>query len=571
MKLLIVDDIDTNLRLLRAQLESEGASVVEARNGVEALELLAGEPVDGIISDILMPQMDGYRLCLEVRRDPRYQQLPFILYTSTYNSPADRSLATSAGADAYVQKPAPVDVLLSAIRDAAERGPNPATAAAEEMHSPILRQYSETLIRKLEDKSEELARAYEGMVQIEARLSGLVQTAMDAIIAIDDSHVIVLFNEAASRMFRCAAEDAIGRPLNSFIPPRYRDAHSAHLRHFAGQAAAVGHMGQRGVWALRADGSEFPVEASFSRLTTSQGRLYTAFLRDISERHQAEQALASSEAGLRRAQDLAHLAHVISGPDGTFLSWSPGMPALLGVAADAAPRNTREWLELLHPDDRQRYREAIIDRARSRAHAEIEFRIRRRGDWVDMRQVMEPLPDERDGASDGARWFNTLQDVTDQKRSERRLSRLNRVHSVLSAIKSVIVRGASREDLFRESCRIAVDAGKFRKAWIWAVDGGPRLLAADSQTPGFAATLEHALGADAAAGHDPLGDTFRGGAALVIDELRSSVRIGPGRRCPSPAATRYLCWARNCRVSSPMTKCSCCASWPARSPSPWNT
>jgi diguanylate cyclase (GGDEF)-like protein/PAS domain S-box-containing protein len=530
MKLLIVDDTNTNLRLLRAQMESEGVTVVEAGNGVEALAMLADQQVDGIISDILMPQMDGYRLCLEVRRDPRYQHLPFVLYTSTYNSPADRSLAASAGADAYVEKPAPAEVLLSAIRRATERGVNPSTATAEEMHAPILRQYSETLIRKLEDKSEELARAYEGMVQIEARLSGLVQTAMDAIIAIDDSHTIILFNEAASRMFRCSSEDAIGRPLNSFIPARFRDAHTAHLRAFAAQPAARGHLGQRGVWALRADGSEFPVEASFSCMTTSQGRLFTAFLRDISERHQAEQALASSEAGLRRAQDLAHLAHVISAPDGTFLSWSPGMPALLGVAPEAAPRNTREWLDLLHPDDRRHYRETIIDRARSRAHAEIEFRIIRRGEWVDMRQVMEPLPDERDGAADGARWFNTLQDVTDQKQSERRLSRLNRVHSVLSAIKSVIVRGASREDLFRESCRIAVEAGKFQKAWIWAVDGAGSLLAAESPVPGFAAALQAALRADTAHGHDPLGATFRSGTALVIDDLRSSERIGPGLR-----------------------------------------
>lgn len=530
MKLLIVDDIETNLRLLRAQLESEGDTVVEARNGVDALAVLDAESVDGIISDILMPQMDGYGLCLEVRRDPRHRHLPFVLYTSTYNSPSDRSLATSAGADAYVQKPAPVEVLRSAIRRAAERGASTPTAAAEAMQSPVMRQYSETLIRKLEDKSEELARAYEGMVQIEARLSGLVQTAMDAIIAIDDQHVIVLFNAAACRMFRCSAESAIGQPLNTFIPERHRQAHTAHLRAFADRAEATGRMGQRGVWALRADGSEFPVEASFSRLITSQGRLYTAFLRDISERHQAEQALASSEAGLRRAQELAHLAHVISAPDGTFLSWSPGMPALLGVAPEAAPRNTREWLELLHPDDREHYRETIIDRARSGTHAQIDFRIRRRGEWVDMQQIMEPLPDDRGGGSRSARWFNTLQDVTDQKRTERRLSRLNRVHSVLSAIKSVIVRGVSREELYRESCRIAVEAGKFQKAWIWAVDEQPRLLAADSRIPGFAATLDAALRADAADGHDLFGEAFRGEAPLVIDDVRSSTRIGPRLR-----------------------------------------
>ena len=99
-RLLIVDDNPTNLRLLRAQLEAEGLDVVEAANGVEALDVLAQTTVQGVISDILMPRMDGYRLCLAVRRDPRFGALPFVLYTSTYNSPADRDLASSAGADA---------------------------------------------------------------------------------------------------------------------------------------------------------------------------------------------------------------------------------------------------------------------------------------------------------------------------------------------------------------------------------------------------------------------------------------------------------------------------------------
>src|SRR5688500_14575911 len=106
MNILIVDDNPTNLKLLRAQLEAEGHAVAQAHDGVEALELLDRHGIDGIISDILMPRMDGYRLCYEVRKHFRYGSVPFIFYTSTYNSPGDESLALSFGGDRYIRKPA---------------------------------------------------------------------------------------------------------------------------------------------------------------------------------------------------------------------------------------------------------------------------------------------------------------------------------------------------------------------------------------------------------------------------------------------------------------------------------
>ena len=89
MNLLIVDDHLINLKLLRAQLESEGHTVFEAHDGVDALDLLERQRVDGVISDILMPRMDGYRFCYEIRNHARLRDLPIILYTSTYTSPSD--------------------------------------------------------------------------------------------------------------------------------------------------------------------------------------------------------------------------------------------------------------------------------------------------------------------------------------------------------------------------------------------------------------------------------------------------------------------------------------------------
>ena len=92
MKILIVDDAPANLKLLRALLEAENFAVVEAADGQQALASLERDGVDAIISDILMPRMDGYRLCQEVRKDPRWKALPFIFYTATYTSPSDEKL-----------------------------------------------------------------------------------------------------------------------------------------------------------------------------------------------------------------------------------------------------------------------------------------------------------------------------------------------------------------------------------------------------------------------------------------------------------------------------------------------
>jgi CheY-like chemotaxis protein len=106
MNVLIVDDVATNRKLLRAVLEAEQMTVFEDVDGVDALAVLEHENIDAVISDILMPRMDGYRFCYEVRSNKRLRHLPFIIYTSTYTSPSDEKLSLELGADTFIKKPA---------------------------------------------------------------------------------------------------------------------------------------------------------------------------------------------------------------------------------------------------------------------------------------------------------------------------------------------------------------------------------------------------------------------------------------------------------------------------------
>src|SRR5262245_33330096 len=118
MNVLILDDAVANRKLLRVQLEAEGITVLEANDGVEGLAELKGEKVDGAISDLLMPNMDGYRFCYEVRKSEEFRDLPIIIYTSTYTSASDEKLSLELGADKYLRKPASAAQLLDALRDA---------------------------------------------------------------------------------------------------------------------------------------------------------------------------------------------------------------------------------------------------------------------------------------------------------------------------------------------------------------------------------------------------------------------------------------------------------------------
>jgi putative nucleotidyltransferase with HDIG domain len=154
-KLLIVDDNPQNLYLLEVLLKTHGYEVAQAFDGNEALELARKTPPEMIISDILMPGMDGFSLCRACKEDERLKNIPFIFYTATYTDPKDEAFALSLGAERFIVKPMePNDFIATMeeiIHDYEVRG-KAAPPSLLESEDQYYKEYNETLIRKLEDK-----------------------------------------------------------------------------------------------------------------------------------------------------------------------------------------------------------------------------------------------------------------------------------------------------------------------------------------------------------------------------------------------------------------------------------
>jgi PAS domain S-box-containing protein len=154
------------------------------------------------------------------------------------------------------------------------------------------------------------------------RLAGIISSAMDAIISVDENQRITVFNRAAEEIFRCPASRAIGRPLDDFIPARFRGAHREHISRFGNTGVTTRTMYRPGtLYGLRADGEEFPIEASISQVEIDEKKLFTVILRDITERKRAEEQRKQAEAALVNSEKLAAMgrlaatiAHEINNP-----------------------------------------------------------------------------------------------------------------------------------------------------------------------------------------------------------------------------------------------------------------
>ncbi|MGA6826168.1 PAS domain S-box protein [Nitrospira sp. NS4] len=170
-----------------------------------------------------------------------------------------------------------------------------------------------------------------------AQLEAIIGAAMDAIISVDETQRVIVFNAAAESVFLCPAADAIGQPLERFIPQRFHEAHRNHIQTFAKTKVSTRSAGRlESLVGLRTNGEEFPFEGSVSQVTVGNSRLFTVILRDITERKAAEEALRSSGAFTRTVLNSLSAHVCVLDKDGVILTTNDAWKEFAHINSDRA-------------------------------------------------------------------------------------------------------------------------------------------------------------------------------------------------------------------------------------------
>jgi len=255
------------------------------------------------------------------------------------------------------------------------------------------------------------------------RLESIIESAMDAIITVDEEQRVVLFNRAAEQMFGCPTREAIGQPLHRFLPSRYRDAHRHHVQTFGQSGVTTRMMGKLGaVMGLRSNGEEFPIEAAISHIAVENRKYYTVILRDITEREQADHLVRQSEERYRRLIAVSPYAILVSRGDRIVFANDQAIKLFGAVKADEILG--KSLVELFHPDHHDAVRERIHELIEGSPQVPMleEKIVTLGGGTVDVECSAARFADE-----EGPAILVMLRDVSDQRRLLEQLRRTERI------------------------------------------------------------------------------------------------------------------------------------------------
>ncbi len=337
MIILNVDDRPDNRYLFDTILRAAGHDVYSAADGVEALALLQNMQCDLIVSDVVMPGMDGFQFCREVKANPATRDIPFVFFTAVYTEAKDEQFALSLGAAGFLVKPLEPDQLVEKLLQAAHAPAAPAAAPLVDDSAGFLEAYNRRVVQKLEAKLAEIEELNTRLQSSEARLRAVVEGTSDAVFIKDRTGHYVTINAAGARFLARSVDGVLGR-----TDAELYDESTARAR-----AVAEQRLLQFGLVEAYEEELRLPGETPSRHFHTVRaplrdeaGLIVGSFgiSRDITARLQAEAQIRK----LSRAVEQSPISVVITDVDGRIEYVNPLFTTLTGyTAAEAIGQNPR--------------------------------------------------------------------------------------------------------------------------------------------------------------------------------------------------------------------------------------
>jgi len=470
-RILIVDDKEENLYYLRALLEGNGCVIESARHGAEALVKARQTPPGLVVSDLLMPVMDGYTLLRHWKADARLTDIPFIVYTATYTEEEDERLAMNLGADAFILKPCePEDFIARVLEVQANAG-----AAKQALpHQPIgdenslLKYYSETLIRKLESKSLQLEEANRAMqlelaerkhIEEELNLKNLIlqiqqETSLDAIMLVGENGEVLNFNRKFVELWGFPSQIR-GTHVYALVLPLVVGQIEDPEEFIAKVKYLYAHNDEQSRDELRLKDGRI-VDRFSAPIEDTDGKYYGRiwYFRDITEARLAQQSLQTKEyeqrqlalmleaerSRLIQAQRVAKVGSWETDLTTLEVIWSDETYRIFETDPDSFHPSHQNFIALAHPEDRAAVDEACVRSLDQRVPCAIKHRILLLDGRIKFVEQNWQIFFDDQGTP--VRAFGTCQDITERKQAEYAFEELSRKterrdHMLSSALSSM--------------------------------------------------------------------------------------------------------------------------------------
>jgi PAS domain S-box-containing protein/putative nucleotidyltransferase with HDIG domain len=367
--------------------------------------------------------------------------------------------------------------------------------------------------------------AEQALRESEEKFRLITTWAQDAIVILDDHGRVAYWNEAARRVFGFSAAEVAGRNLHELLAPAgQHDSFHAGFERFrtSGTGPFLGRTME--LPAMHRDGHEFPIEISVSAVQYRGQWHAIGILRDISERKRAEGARAE----LASIVTSSHDAIIARDLDGRVVTWNRGAERMFGYGADEM---IGRLLDRLGTDARDHEVDELFDRVK-RGEEVVNFETRRRcrdGREIDVALTLSPIRDAA-GALTGV--STIARDITERRRAEAALHRVNRALMTLSSCNEVLIRAVDETGLLRDMCRVITGVGGYRMAWVGVPehDGDRRVrpVASGGHVDDFLERIRISWG-DGEFGGGPVGTAIRTRQPCVVHDTQADPLFAPWR------------------------------------------